>query len=85
MKLKIFHWIDGPPAMNMDLGWYWQLEDDAGKLKAESPGRFEDAAAARNDASTLFDLDSMEVVELGKFNPDEPSEWVDGEYRGPHK
>jgi len=81
--LKIFHWVDGPPDMLMDLGWNWRLEDAAGKPRAENDGRFESADEARADALNLcFDWTKVDFVVLGKWNPDEPDEYVDGKYSG---
>ena len=83
MKLKIFHWIDGPPGMNLDLGWNWQLEDEAGKVRAECHNGFKTLDDARADALLLcLDWPNVEFVELGKFNPDEPHEYVNGHYAG---
>jgi hypothetical protein len=81
MKLKIFHWIDGPPDMHIDSGWNWRLEDETGKVRAENPGRgFKSGAAARADAVELHP--GVEVIDLGKWNPDDPKEYVNGKYAG---
>ena len=84
MNLKIFHWVDGPPTMCIDLGFYWHLVSKNGKIIAESPERgFRSISECRVAALKMpFDWKSIEVVELGKFNPDEPDEYVDGVYSG---
>ena len=84
MKLKLFHWVDGPPDMCIDSGFYWQLEDANGKIVAQSnESGFESMMECRGAALTMpFDWKTIEIVELGKFNPDEPDEYVDGVYSG---
>lgn len=77
-QVRVFQWIDGPPEMHMDLGWNWQLIDENGKVLAECPNGFKNHTECLANALATFP--AVQVVEIGKFNPDSPLEYVNGVY-----
>lgn len=81
--LQIFESIDGPPQMHISMGFEWRLLDEGGKVIAECDNGYKSLAAAREAAKAMpFDWSGIALVEIGKFNPFDPSEYVNGEYRG---
>ena len=82
-QLVIYESVDGPPDFFIRMGFEWVLRDDSGKKVAECDNGFKTIEVCRAAVRALpLDWGDVEVVEIGKFNPDDPKEYVDGEYRG---
>lgn len=75
-SLQIFEHVDGPPDFCIWMGFEWRLIDAKGKVIAECDNGYKTIEKCRDAVKALpFDWSTVDVVEIGKFNPDDPAEY----------